>query len=200
MANLHSSFHALLKEGDTFDKKSAAALKKLAGRYPYCQPARMLYAKALRELDKNRFEQEVNLATALAPDRRRFRAFLAGEKPTLKEPDTLPASMHEPVTTEQSEPDKSTKKRQKSQQRIIDRFLSQEPRIEPGAKDVPEGELAPESQEEHPDMVSETLADLLVKQGKSDRAAAIYKKLSLMFPEKSRYFAKKLENIQRTTN
>ncbi|MFO7874868.1 MAG: hypothetical protein R6U62_10345 [Bacteroidales bacterium] len=200
MADLRSSFHALLNQGDVFDRKSVSSLEKLARRYPYCQPLRMLYAKALRERDKKRFEQEVNLATALAPDRRRFRAFLSGEKPTLKEPDTVPASMNEPATTEQSKPDKSAKKRQNNQQRIIDRFLSQEPRIEQRAKNVPEGELAPESQAEHPDMVSETLADLLVKQGKPDRAAVIYKKLSLMFPEKSRYFAKKLKKIERTTN
>ena len=57
-------------------------------------------------------------------------------------------------------------------------------------------ELAARSIEEDGDMVSETLADLLVWQGKNAKAVDMYLKLSLAFPDKSGYFAAKIETIK----
>ncbi len=81
------------------------------------------------------------------------------------------------------------------QQQIIDRFLEKDPRVEIRREGVTPGELSRCSIEDNPDLASETLAEILLKQGKKERAILIYKKLILMFPEKSSYFAKKLENI-----
>ena len=57
-------------------------------------------------------------------------------------------------------------------------------------------ELAARSLEEDGEMVSETLADLLVWQGKTTKAMEMYLKLSLAFPDKSGYFAAKIETIK----
>ena len=57
-------------------------------------------------------------------------------------------------------------------------------------------ELAARSIEEDTDMMSETLADLLVWQGKTTKAIDMYQKLSLAFPDKRTYFAAKLETIK----
>ena len=57
-------------------------------------------------------------------------------------------------------------------------------------------ELAIKSIEDDNDMVSETLADLLVWQGKTSKAVDMYQKLSLAFPDKSSYFAAKIETIR----
>ncbi len=57
-------------------------------------------------------------------------------------------------------------------------------------------ELAARSIEEDKDMVSETLADLLVWQGKNAKAIEMYHKLSLAFPDKRTYFASKIETIK----
>ncbi|MCH2021875.1 MAG: hypothetical protein MK207_05290 [Saprospiraceae bacterium] len=51
------------------------------------------------------------------------------------------------------------------------------------------------STDENEDIVSETLADLLVLQGQKDKAIKMYRTLSLKFPEKSRYFAEKIEEL-----
>ncbi len=45
------------------------------------------------------------------------------------------------------------------------------------------------------DIVSETLADLLALQGQNSKAIKMYKSLSLKFPEKSRFFAEKIEEL-----
>ena len=46
------------------------------------------------------------------------------------------------------------------------------------------------------DVVSETLADILVMQGQKIKAIKMYKALILKFPEKSRYFAKKIAELE----
>ncbi len=45
------------------------------------------------------------------------------------------------------------------------------------------------------EIVSETLAELLIAQGQKNKAAKMYKALILKFPEKSRYFAAKLKAL-----
>ena len=44
-------------------------------------------------------------------------------------------------------------------------------------------------------MISEALAEILAKQGKKDKAVAMYKKLSLRNPEKNIYFANRIQEL-----
>lgn len=49
---------------------------------------------------------------------------------------------------------------------------------------------------EEKEVVTETMAEVLVKQGRNHEAIAIYEKLSLLDPSKSAYFAAKIENLK----
>jgi hypothetical protein len=51
--------------------------------------------------------------------------------------------------------------------------------------------------EENKEIITETLAQLFEIQGKREKAIKIYEQLSLKYPEKSRYFAAKIEAIQK---
>ncbi|MBL7815361.1 MAG: hypothetical protein JNL70_10130 [Saprospiraceae bacterium] len=64
-------------------------------------------------------------------------------------------------------------------------------------KKRPMHQLAVKSLVEDDELVSETLADLLVWQGNSLKAIEMYRKLILKFPEKSIYFATKIEKISK---
>ena len=85
-----------------------------------------------------------------------------------------------------------------SSEEVIDRFLREEDlRIvaDDGAPDC-EVRTAPELDDED-EIVSEELAAIYLSQGLRREAIAIYRKLSLLNPEKSVYFAEligKLEN------
>jgi hypothetical protein len=46
------------------------------------------------------------------------------------------------------------------------------------------------------EVVTETMADVLIKQDRKDEAIAIYEKLSLLDPSKRAYFAAKIENLK----
>ncbi|MFN8284170.1 MAG: hypothetical protein U0U67_13205 [Chitinophagales bacterium] len=58
--------------------------------------------------------------------------------------------------------------------------------------------IATESVSFKNDMMTETLANIYVKQGKIDKALDIYNTLLLKFPEKSAYFASLIENLKKS--
>ncbi len=204
-------------------------LEKELKKHPWSQPLRMLYARALKKLDKPGFEEAVNKAAASAPDPAAFRAILSDRRPgdgarAGRQSGTDDQSQRESNDPRSGRQDKKdvpesfhpeTGKNDydaaadlaanppgglSAQLAIIDRFLENEPRISAPRDDIPEGELAPESLDEPEDMISETLADVLARQGKTARAIDIFKKLSLQFPEKSSYFAKKMESVSKENN
>lgn len=57
-------------------------------------------------------------------------------------------------------------------------------------------QLAERSVSENKDVISETLARLLAKQGYKEKAIVMYERLCLAFPEKSAYFAAEIEKLK----
>jgi hypothetical protein len=88
--------------------------------------------------------------------------------------------------------------RKKTQSDLIDKFISESPRIEPRREtsDQPNDDLAEQFTEEQGGFVTETLARIYINQGYYSKAIDIYEKLSLKFPEKSDYFATQIEKIK----
>lgn len=92
--------------------------------------------------------------------------------------------------------------RNSRQSRLIDDFLK-EPveRIAPApAKPISQSEaraIEEKSVAENDEILTETLASIYLKQGKTEKAVSIFKKLSLKYPEKSSYFASRIVEIQK---
>ena len=73
---------------------------------------------------------------------------------------------------------------------IIDRFLSSEPRRIVDEEGEVNEEIVTEAEfDDDEEMVSEELAEVYLAQGLNDMAKETYRKLSLLNPEKSIYFA-----------
>ena len=88
-----------------------------------------------------------------------------------------------------------------SGEELIDRFLELGDLRIVAEEGEPEEEVrtAPDLDEKEA-LVSEALAEIYRAQGFSDRAIAIYHKLSLLNPEKSIYFAELIDEIEKNRN
>ena len=105
-------------------------------------------------------------------------------------------------TTGAAEPasPKNTKrsKKQSNKAELIDRFIQAEP-VMPKITASPAGDIKDLSQEnkfDKEELFSETLAKIYIKQQLYEKAIATYIKLSLKYPEKSVYFANRIEKIK----
>ena len=88
---------------------------------------------------------------------------------------------------------------------LIDSFLRRSPQGTPRRRTLPpplgapteaQPDLAGSSTRALPDLASENLAQILVRQGKPDRAIAIYERLMVKHPEKMAYFASQIDSLR----
>ncbi len=93
---------------------------------------------------------------------------------------------------------KTSAKKAKSKEEIIESFIKHNPGINKpkDAEYKEELEVAARSLNENFDFISETLAEINLKQGHTQKAIKIYQKLSLKYPEKSSYFAAQIKKIK----
>jgi hypothetical protein len=160
-------------------------LQEFVKHYPYCAPASLAL---LRITDKNCEEySDLLFQTAIrCSESISLYRFLnnRGATEEIKSSDDKDETILHMV-----EHDQKTE--------IIDKFLQAEPRIIPRESEFEAAsELARKSNEDSLNFVSETLADIYVKQGNKLKAIKIYEQLSLNNPEKSAYFATLIENLK----
>jgi hypothetical protein len=81
---------------------------------------------------------------------------------------------------------------------LIDKFIESIPVFTPNKLDLNEQreDISLSSLEEDEDLISETLATIFESQKLYDKAISIYEKLILKFPEKSTYFASRINDLK----
>lgn len=139
-----------------------------------------LAAKANKKID----EKKANKATD------------SKEEPSEK--DKKKKSKVTPSSTSSSKDKDSKKKGLKDQQNLIDNFLKAEPGIS-APKDISENEevvdLSRGSTNFPDDIVTENIAEILIKQKKIDKAIQAYKKLIKKHPSKKNYFQGRIDAL-----
>ncbi len=92
--------------------------------------------------------------------------------------------------------------KQKEQIEIIDQFIKAQPTITKAKASTVENQaIEKEDAEDNAtyseNIVSETLAEILIKQGKKEKAIEVLKKLIWKFPQKKAYFAAQIEDLKK---
>jgi hypothetical protein len=94
--------------------------------------------------------------------------------------------------------DSKTSSLHSKEKEIVDSFIKNDPQMgAPKANQINNENIAKRSAEDHYDLVSETLAEIYTEQTLYHKAIDTYRKLSLKFPEKSRYFADLISSLEK---
>ncbi|MFC2102484.1 hypothetical protein ACFLS7_05775, partial [Bacteroidota bacterium] len=84
-----------------------------------------------------------------------------------------------------------------SKEELVEKFIQDEPRISsPRKVFLKPSQPTSRDLNEEDEIVSETLAILYYKQGNKGKSIRVYEKLCLLFPEKSSYFAARIEALK----
>jgi len=185
------------QEPETVPPLAAYAMESRAGETAGEADILDTLREAVRQMGQaflnNRSEE--NLA-CLAGLRRQLME-LAGESPAEEERESrLPLPQEYSFDHLREQPSTAEKKPSKAD--LIDKFIRDEPRIMPSRAEFYNPlDVARQSLVDKDDIVSETLARIYRQQGNLAKAVKIYKRLSLLFPEKSNYFAAQIEKIEK---
>ncbi len=209
------TFNHLVKHPNAMGADVIPKLEATIKAFPYCQISYSLLAKAAVLLNPEKLGETKPKAAAYALSRVALQQLVENNNerydPSLAETDQRDLSIESPLqdsediiigVVEQSQGLTQAEKteEQKKQQKIIQGFIKNNPRI---------ASVKPESHVETPtinlagrvalegqgSIETEAFAKILVRQGKIDKAIDIYQKLILKKPEKKNYFAQKLSEL-----
>ena len=194
---LKEKFYTLIKNTDLLNSESEQELKDLTVKYPYFQAALILHLKSLKS---DEFEETLKKTAIQIPQRKKLYTYLQERNNTTN---YNPAEYYD-----ESNPEFSLDYSEDTVQgnSLIDKFLSSHAGIiiskgkNGNADQLAENEIIKKSTEENDEIITETLAMLYYNQKKYDKALEAFRKLSLKYPEKSVYFATRIDEIEKLKN
>ncbi|WP_320111422.1 tetratricopeptide repeat protein [Draconibacterium orientale] len=180
--------------GETLDEA-----KKLTVDFPWFSGGWLLYLKNLKKLGHADYDDVLKKVAVMVPDRKVLFKFLNDELPKKQ----VETSIENAPATYRLEGDVELQ----AENSLIDKFLSinsERLRTVKHNQDTNgnggEKWIVDQSVKEDEELVTETLASIYFQQKNFDKALDAYKKLSLKYPEKSVYFAGRIEEIELLKN
>ena len=183
------------------DFDSDAALSRFMAELAPMHEKKLQFEKAIEELNSQLNSPQPEKKTSTRPKP-------PGRKPKPKPEVT--AEIEVSVTLESESPStenilseiKSSKKKvaptstkQKEQTEIIDQFIKASPSISKPTSEPKALDLTEITESYNENVVSETLAAILIRQGKKDKAIEVLRKLIWKFPQKKAYFTAQIEDL-----
>lgn len=121
-----------------------------------------------------------------------------GQRKTIEELKRIVAERIREIEAEKMAEESGELPKPKAKTELIDAFIRNNPSITRGKPEFFNPiDSARRSVVDQENIVSETLARIYKNQGHIDKAISVYKKLSLKYPEKSSYFAARIEDAKK---
>jgi len=181
------------------NQETLVELKQLTVEYPWFQMGWLLYLKNLKETGSSEFEATLKKAVLYISKPKLIHQFLNGELEII--PSLAKTEVKYDIQQALDEDNPNLKGNI-----LIDRFLhsGKETKRLIGIEKISEASeragIIEKSEAEDDELVTETLATIYVQQKKYEKAQKAYEKLSLKYPEKSIYFATRIEEIEKLKN
>ena len=192
-------FLTYINKPKSLNGETLAEVEKLTSDFPWFSGGWLLFLKNLKNLGHPDYDAVLKKVAVMAPDRKVLFKFLNDELPKKQ----VASSKDNTSPTYRLEGDVKLQ----SEISLIDKFLSTDSERLRTIKHNPdtngngsERALVEQSVKEDEELVTETLASIYFQQKNFDKALDAYKKLSLKYPEKSVYFAGRIEEIELLKN
>ena len=137
-------------------------------------------------------EKKLNIGKPLEFDKNESHSFSEWLKITSFKPIVREKTEDEDNTT----PENKTTTPLEGKLAIIDKFISENPKIKPVASNTPTPKLVNNEADVSDSLMTETLARIYLEQKNYDKAIQSYKILSLKYPEKSSFFADQIKLVE----
>ena len=222
--NSSNTFFSMINDFDPNDKVLLENIGNVLNQYPNFQLLRVLYLKLIKSQNSKDFDKALSHASISTYDRELLYEFLDTDIiPNKIKEEQIDYKVNENIKEEiiiknDSTKDisltkemefykwfsyiKSNKTLNESNEvekkfALIDDFLTSKKRIDPDRNYLNTEDLSEESLVSHDELMTETLAKVLMKQKKYDKALEAYQILGLKYPEKNSFFANQIKKIRK---
>jgi len=194
-----NDFIQYLKNPGLLNADTLTELEKFAEDYPAFDLGWAVLLKNYKNLQHENYLHLLPKVSIRISDRKWLKKFL--EMPVgyieTEKPEYL--SIEDYFPDSQADIHQKNEPIQSGKMSLIENFLANGGKIERKAGKLPEAsatDLSEKAITVNDDIVTETFANILYDQGNLEKALDAFKKLSLKYPEKSIYFAARIEEIQ----
>jgi hypothetical protein len=195
-------FYELLKNQTLLSENRLQELQELVTRFPYFQAGWVMYLKNLKETGDPGYGTVLKQTAILVPDRKKLYRVLHPETNKYIHSSYFNPDRQAPHGNHDMKPQENS-----PSGNLIEKFLS----ANPGPIKIEKQEQAKHNEEEdhtiinqstakNDEIITETLANIYVEQKKYASALEAFKKLRLKYPEKSIYFASRIEEMEKLKN